>query len=117
MPNNFERTKLWARHDSETNKHKYSHTDRVNPTYGSPFYGRQREKGNYSHNWLISPQIEVDLYFTIINGCCIRYESNILIFSKDNKQKPFFVHLDGTYWKEDCTDSGDTIENERQRIT
>ena len=44
---------------------------------------------NSKTNWWILPIIELDLYFIII-CLCIKYESNILIFSKVMEQKPFF---------------------------
>ena len=40
-----------------------------------------------------------NLYFMIIY-LCIKYDSNILIFSEDIKQKPFFVRMD---WTDGCT--------------
>ena len=49
------------------------------------------ERGHNSHNneWII-PKFELDLYFIIIY-LFIKYEFNILIFSKDNEQKPFLT--------------------------
>ena len=40
--------------------------------------------------------LESDLYFMIIYPN-IKYESNILIFSKDIEREPFFVHADGRW--------------------
>ena len=49
------------------------------------------QRGHNSHNnrWIIS-QFETDLYVMIIY-LCIKYESNILIFSKDNERKPYLT--------------------------
>ena len=59
------------------------------------------KKGHNSHNnWWILPLIELVLYFMIIY-LCIKYESNILIFSKDIQWKPFFIYTDGIYWQTD----------------
>ena len=48
------------------------------------------KKGHNSHNnGLILPYFELDLYFMIIY-LCIKFEFNILKFSKDIKLKLFF---------------------------
>ena len=57
-----------------------------------PAYKRKKlKKGHNSHKkcWILL-SIELDLYSMNIY-LCIKYESNTLIFSKDNEQKPFFV--------------------------
>ena len=48
------------------------------------------KKGHNSHNnGLILPYLEYDLYFMIIY-LCVKFEFNILMFSKDIKLKLFF---------------------------
>ena len=42
------------------------------------------------------PHVEVDLYFLIIY-MCIKYESDILTFSKNNERKPFTGRTGRTY--------------------
>ena len=67
--------------------------------------------GHNSDNdkWIL-PKFELDLYVIIIY-LGIKYESNKLIFSKDNERKPIFGTYGkyGTYKTYVCTDSGDTI--------
>ena len=50
------------------------------------------KKSHNSHNnrWILQ-KIELNEYFIIIY-CCIKHESNTLIFSKAIKQKLYFVH-------------------------
>ena len=52
---------------------------------------KKLKRGHNSHNnkWIL-PKFDVYLYFMIIY-LCIKYEYNILIFSKDDEQKPFLT--------------------------
>ena len=70
----------------------------MNPIHISIFFknileGKHRlkvKKGHNSYNnGLILPVLELDLYFMIIY-LCVKYEFNILMFSKDIKLKLFF---------------------------
>ena len=45
---------------------------------------------NYN-SWWILPEIKLDLYFLIIY-LCIKYESNLTIFSEDIEWTPLFVY-------------------------
>ena len=51
---------------------------------------------NSDNNWWILSIIELDLYFMIIY-LCMKYDSNIPMFSKDIARKPFFVRTGRTY--------------------
>ena len=70
----------------------------MNPIHKSIFFkkisdGKQLLKvkkcHNFHNNELILPYLEPDLYFMIIY-LCVKFEFNILMFSKDIKLKLFF---------------------------
>ena len=61
---------------------------------GNKHFAKKLRNGYNSHNnWRSLPSIEPGLYFMIMY-LCIKYESNMLIFSKDIQRKLFFVHTD-----------------------
>ena len=69
------------------------------------FFSTLKKGPQLQNNWWILPYTELDLYFIIIYPC-IKYESNTLIFSKDNERKPFLLR---THGMDVHTDSSDTI--------
>ena len=61
----------------------------MNPIHAA-FQAFCKKGYNSLNKWWILPLIELDLYFMNIH-LCIKYESNTLIFSKDNERKPFSI--------------------------
>ena len=50
---------------------------------------------NSDNNWRILSLIELDLHFMTILHLCMKYESNIPMFSKNMARKPFLIQGQG----------------------
>ena len=71
-------------------------------------FSKLKKGHNSQNNWWILPKIELDLHFMIIY-LCIKFQSNIPIFTKDIAWKPFVLRTGWTDRTDVRTDSDDTI--------